>query len=130
MNVDSLSELSAVLPAWVPWAGPLLAFVTLAAVYLVVKLVVVRGALRAAAASVTWTERARHVHVARLGAALAALALPAVGGLAAVSFVGPLSAVPRPARSRSCSAATKPRSAPRRPGSSRSWDARARTSAG
>ncbi len=94
MNVESLSELTSALPAWVRWAGPVLALGTLGAVYLVVRFLVVGGALRVAARSGPWTERARHVHVARLGAAVAVLVLPAVGGVASTAFVGPLSAVP------------------------------------
>lgn len=97
MRDVSLSELTSVLPAWVPWAGPLLALVTFGAAYLVFRLVVVEGALRSATDTEPWTERARHVHVARLGAAMAVLLLPVLGGLASASLVGPVSAVPRPA---------------------------------
>lgn len=76
MRNDTLNEITSVLPAWLPWAGPALALVALGAVYLVVALILVRGALRSASESETWTERARHVHMARTGAAVAVLVLP------------------------------------------------------
>ena len=96
MEYDSLSGLSSVLPAWVAWVGPLIALATLAAVSLVLFVVVVRGSLRVAAHSDEWTERARQVHVGRSGAAIAMLLLPVIAVVAALAFVGPLSAVPRP----------------------------------
>jgi Zn-dependent protease with chaperone function len=97
MRDISMSELTSVLPAWVPWSGPVVASVTMGAICLVVRSIMVRGALRASERSESWTERARHVHVARFGAAMAMLVLPSIGVLVAMSFVGPLSAIPRPA---------------------------------
>ncbi|MDH3247514.1 MAG: M56 family metallopeptidase [Acidimicrobiia bacterium] len=96
MRLDDLNELTSILPAWVPWAGPSIALATLVFVSLVVMVVLVQGAFRTASRAETWTERARSVHVARTGAAIAVLLLPAVGVVAATAFVGPLAAVPRP----------------------------------
>jgi Zn-dependent protease with chaperone function len=95
MTRERLSELTSVLPGWVPWAGPLFALGTFGAVYLIVRWFVVHGALRAASRHDAWTERARHVHVARIGAAIAVLLLPVAGVIATISFVGPLTPIPR-----------------------------------
>lgn len=88
-------ELAAVLPDWVPWVGPALALVVLTGIYLWVRIVVVDGSFRSISADAPWTERARGVHVARTGAAVSVLVLPIIGVASALTFVGPMSPVPR-----------------------------------
>jgi Zn-dependent protease with chaperone function len=90
-----VSELTSVLPAWVAWAGPLLALTTVIAVSVVLFVILVRGSLRSAAVAGEWTERARQVHVARVGAAVTVVVLPVIGVMVATAFVGPLATVPR-----------------------------------
>ena len=99
MHLETVSDLSSVLPLWVRWAGPLIALATLAAVALVVFVVVVRGSLRAASHSDVGAVEdvaTRQAHVGRRGAAIATLLLPVIAVVAALAFVGPVSAVPRP----------------------------------
>lgn len=86
--------MATVLPGWVPWAGPLLALGTLVSLYLVIRLVILDGSLRIASRQSEWTERARHVHVARMAAAISTVLLPGFAIAAAIAFVGPLSIVP------------------------------------
>lgn len=94
MSRDLLNEIAGVLPGWLLWAGPVLAATSVAGIYLVFRLVVVESSLRTAARLDHWTKRARHVHAARIGAALSTVLLPGFGIVATIAFVGQLTVVP------------------------------------
>ncbi len=94
-DVVMTSELSEALPGWVFWFGPVLALAVVVSTSLWVWWVLIVGPLRGFEEIEPWTERARRVYVARAGSQASVLLLPALGILASVAFVGPLSAVGR-----------------------------------